>query len=120
LLEDQIKTSRELYARKAQVMLDALEHYMPRVDDLWWSQPKGGMFLWLHLPDYMDSLELLKEAVEQKVAYVVGSCFYTDGGGHNEMRLNYSYPTEEQIVKGVKRMPRIVKIHACTDNTAIH
>jgi 2-aminoadipate transaminase len=82
---------------------------MPKLNGLWWSKPDGGMFLWLHLPEYMDTVEMIDDAVEQKVAYVVGSCFYTDGSGRNEMRLNYSYPSEEQIDQGVERIARLVK-----------
>lgn len=112
LLEEQIAISKKLYARKAEVMLDAFDQYMPRLDDLWWSKPEGGMFLWLHLPDYMDTMEMITEAIELKVAYVVGSCFYMDGSGRNEMRLNYSYPTEEQIRQGVERISTLVKRRA--------
>lgn len=114
LLEEQIKVSKKLYARKAKVMLDALEQYMPKIDGLWWSKPDGGMFLWLHLPDYMDTVKMIDEAIALKVAYVVGTCFYTDGSGRNEMRLNYSYPAEEQIRQGVERISRLVKKRAGT------
>ena len=67
------------------------------------------MFLWLRLPEYMDVVEMIGEAVELKVAFVIGTCFYTDGSGHNEMRLNYSYPTDTQIVEGIKRIAELVK-----------
>jgi 2-aminoadipate transaminase len=52
---------------------------------------------------------MIAEAVEQKVAYVIGSGFFHDGSGKNTMRLNYSYPTEEQIVRGIGRLSRIIK-----------
>ncbi|HVP06714.1 MAG TPA: PLP-dependent aminotransferase family protein [Candidatus Acidoferrum sp.] len=107
-IEKQIQISRELYAKKVTVMLNALERFMPSVDGLSWSKPEGGMFLWLQLPHYMDSAEMLKDAVEARVAYVVGTCFYADGSGRNELRLNYSYPTEDQIVEGIKRLSRVV------------
>ncbi len=107
-IERQIQISRELYAKKVAVMLNAFERFMPQVDGLTWSKPEGGMFLWLQLPPYMDSVEMLKDAVEARVAYVVGTCFYADGSGRNELRLNYSYPTEEQIVEGIKRLARVI------------
>ena len=103
-LEKQIEISKELYARKAKAMLTAMDKYMPKLDDLWWSKPDGGMFLWLHLPEYMDTMEMIEDAIKLKVAYVVGSCFYTDGSGRNEMRLNYSFPSEEQIDLGIQRI----------------
>jgi 2-aminoadipate transaminase len=90
-------------------MLDSLEKYMPKEDEIYWSKPEGGMFLWVRLPKYIDTVEMIPEAVEAKVAYVIGSGFYPDGSGRNEMRLNYSYPTEEQIVEGIKRLAGIVK-----------
>lgn len=108
-VEKQIGIAKQLYARKAKVMLAALEQHMSGIDGIWWSRPDGGMFLWLRLPSYMDSLEILKEAVEERVAYVIGTGFYTDGSGRNEMRLNYSYPTEQQIVQGIERIARLVK-----------
>ncbi|MBD3218037.1 MAG: hypothetical protein GF310_07140 [candidate division Zixibacteria bacterium] len=82
---------------------------MPKLDGLSWSKPEGGMFLWVSLPEYMDTMEMIHDAVEAKVAYVIGSAFYTDGSGKNTMRLNYSYPSEEQIVEGIKRLASIVE-----------
>lgn len=119
-LERQITVSKELYQRKAEAMLSALERYMPKIDDIWWSRPEGGMFLWLRLPEYMDTTEMLYDAVAAKVAYVVGNCFYTDGSGRNELRLNYSYPTEEQIDRGIRSLAAVIeaKAHAHTEPTA--
>jgi len=108
-VDRQIEISRDLYERKVSVMLDSLEKFMPKEDGIWWSKPNGGMFLWLHLPEYMDAGEMLDDAFEVKVAYVIGSGFFYDGAGRNTMRLNYSYPTEEQIIKGIGRLARIVK-----------
>jgi 2-aminoadipate transaminase len=107
-IEKQIEISRELYARKAATMLKALETSMPPNEGIEWSRPDGGMFLWLRLPPYMDTVEMIKQAVDKRVAYVVGSAFYTDGSGRNEMRLNFSYPTEEQIVVGIERLAEVI------------
>jgi 2-aminoadipate transaminase len=108
-IERQIEVSKKLYAKKSATMIAALTEYMPKVEGLSWTRPEGGMFLWLRLPEYMDSLEMISDAIELGVAYVIGSCFYADGSGGNEMRLNYSYPSEEQIVEGVKRLSRLVE-----------
>lgn len=107
-VDRQVVFSRGLYKVKRSVMLSALERFMPPDDDISWSKPEGGMFLWLKLPDYIDTLELLKEAVEQKVAFVVGRGFFTDGSGGNTIRLNYSFPTEKQIVEGIERIAQLV------------
>jgi len=111
-LEKQIEISKKMYSQKAKVMLEALEEYMPKLDGLRWSKPDGGMFLWVRLPEKMDTIELLKEAVEEKVAFVIGSSFYTDGSGKNEMRLNYSYPSEDQIREGIRRLGNLVRKRA--------
>lgn len=57
----------------------------------------------------MDTVEMIHDAIELKVAYVVGSGFYPDGSGRNEMRLNFSYPTETQIVQGIGRLSRVIR-----------
>jgi len=101
-IERQAKLSRDLYVRKAGAMLKALEKNFEGIEGVSWSHPEGGMFLWLRLPGGIDTVDLIPDAVDAGVAYVVGSCFYTDGSGRNEMRLNYSYPTEEQIERGVR------------------
>lgn len=97
-----------LYRRKRDVMLAALQREMPR--GVSWTRPEGGLFLWLRLPDGMDTEQLLRPAVEEEgVAYVVGSGFHADGGGKNTMRLNFSFPSEENIEEGIRRLARLVK-----------
>jgi 2-aminoadipate transaminase len=108
-VERQVEIGKKLYAKKVALMLESLDKFMPKVDGIYWSKPEGGMFLWVRLPEYIDTVEMIPEAVEAKVAYVIGSGFYADGSGRNEMRLNYSYPTEEQIVEGIKRLAGIVR-----------
>jgi 2-aminoadipate transaminase len=108
-VEKQIEISKQLYAKKARVMLEALDRYLSGIDGLSWSKPDGGMFLWVRLPEYMDAVEMINDAVELRVAYVIGTGFYYDGSGRNEMRLNYSYPTETQIEQGIERLSRIIR-----------
>lgn len=107
-VDRQVVLSRGLYKVKRSVMLAALERFMPSDEGISWSKPEGGMFLWLKLPDYIDTLELLKEAVEKNVAFVIGKGFFTDGSGGNTIRLNYSFPTEKQIVEGIERIAQLV------------
>jgi 2-aminoadipate transaminase len=109
LLEARIQANIELYRSKLQCMLAALEEFMPRVPGLSWVVPQGGMFLWITLPDGMDADEMFKDAIERNVAYVVGSAFHPAGGGHNTMRVNFSYPTEEEIREGIKRLAGLVR-----------
>lgn len=97
-----------LYRRKRDAMLRALEREMP--EGVTWTRPQGGLFLWVRLPEGMDTEKLLRAAVEEEgVAYVAGSGFHADGGGKNAMRLNFSFPSEEHIKEGIKRLARLVK-----------
>jgi len=106
-----------LYRRKRDVMLEALAREMP--DGVSWTRPAGGLFLWVRLPEGMDAEQLLRPAVEEAgVAYVVGSGFHADGGGKNTMRLNFSFPSEEQIGEGIRRLGHLVRTHAPAVRTA--
>jgi 2-aminoadipate transaminase len=108
-MESHIQDNVELYRRKRQVMLQSLETYMPDHPDICWTRPEGGLFLWITLPDRLDGDHLFYQALEENVAYVAGSGFYTDNGGKNSMRLNFSYPGEKEIEEGVKRMGRVIQ-----------
>lgn len=100
---------REIYRKKRDLMLKALDIYMPDVPGLRWTKPQGGLFLWLVLPREVDTEEMFHQAVEQNVAYVIGSAFHCDGSGRNTMRLNFSFPSEEQIDEGIKRLAKVIK-----------
>ncbi len=107
-LPGHISDNVTLYSKRRKVMLQALEDFMPKHPEVHWTKPEGGMFLWIRLPEHVDTEKMFEEAVEENVAYVIGSAFYPDGGGSNTMRLNFSYPTEEQIVTGVQRLARVI------------
>ncbi len=109
LLKSHIAQIVQLYRKKRDIMINALEKYMPEGSGVDWTHPEGGLFLWLTLPENMDAGELFPKAVEKKVAYVVGSAFHFDRSGHNTMRLNFSFPTEEQIDEGIKRLADLIK-----------
>lgn len=98
------------YRQKRDAMLRALQREMPA--GVTWTRPQGGLFLWVRLPEAMNTEELLREAVErEKVAFVIGSGFHADGGGKNAMRLNYSYPSVDDIDEGIRRLARLVIRH---------
>jgi 2-aminoadipate transaminase len=107
LLPKQVESICKLYARKRQVMLDALKRHMPK--GVTWTKPEGGLFLWVKLPKKMSANALFPKAIENKVAYVVGSAFYCNGKGKNTMRINFSYSSEAQIEEGIKRLGKMVK-----------
>jgi len=109
LLDAHIEENVALYDKKRATMLNALEECMPKHPEIRWTKPEGGLFLWVKLPSTFDVDKLLYQALEEKVAYVVGTGFYTDGGGKDAMRLNFSYPSEEDIVEGIKRLARVIE-----------
>jgi 2-aminoadipate transaminase len=96
-----------LYREKRDIMLAALRDHMP--EGVSWTEPEGGLFLFLTLPEYMDAGDLFLQAVEEKVAFVLGSVFYCDGCGSNTMRLNFSFATREQNVEGIKRLATAIR-----------
>ena len=99
-----LERTRELYARKREVMLAALSEHVDPDWGVTWTKPEGGMFLWMTLPKHLDAKDLFQKALERNVAFVIGNAFYCDGGGHNTLRLNFSFPNEEQLVVAVKRL----------------
>lgn len=107
LLPAQVARIRELYARKRTAMLDALAQHMP--EGVAWTKPEGGLFLWVTLPPTMDATALFPQAVEKKVAYVIGSAFHCNGQGQSTMRLNFSYPTVLEIDEGIKRLAAMIR-----------
>jgi 2-aminoadipate transaminase len=108
-MESHIQDNVKLYRRKREVMLKALDEYMPRHPGIHWTRPEGGLFLWICLPDTIDAEEMFHDALDAKVAYVIGSCFYVDGGGHHNLRLNFSYPSTDEIVEGIRRLAGVIE-----------
>lgn len=107
-LEPQIARICTAYREKCDYMLQMLERFMPKLPGLRWTRPQGGLFLWVTLPEEMDSAEMFLAAVEKKVAYVVGAAFYPDGGGKNSFRLNFSYSSKEEIESGIQRLAEVI------------
>lgn len=97
-----------LYRQKRNHMIEMFKKHMPTRWDLKWTEPEGGLFLWISLPAYIDTDLMIHKAVAQKVAYVVGSAFYFDEAEHNAMRINFSYSSMEQIEEGVKRLAKVI------------
>ncbi len=107
LIDKQIPKIREMYKRKRDLMLKALEKHFPEGSK--WTEPDGGMFLWVTLPDKINTKEMFQEAIKEKVAYVHGAAFCVDGKGYNCMRLNFSNTEDDKIEIGIKRLAKIIK-----------
>ena len=101
----QIATFRDVYRERRDAMLGALHEQLPT---LRWTVPTGGFYIWLTLPDYLDSKAMLPRAVKELVAYTPGTAFYTDGGGRNAMRLSFCYPTPDFIREGIRRLAIVI------------
>jgi 2-aminoadipate transaminase len=107
MLKLNLEKTIDMYRIKRDLMLSCFKKYMPQ--EITWTEPEGGLFLFLYLPEGMDSEDLFKIAIEKDVAFVIGKVFHCDGSGINTMRLNFSFPTHEQIEEGVKRLAEAIK-----------
>jgi 2-aminoadipate transaminase len=97
---------RRVYSERRNIMLEAMrQHFPPGVS---WTHPQGGLFLWVTLPEGLNSAEVLKIAVERKVAFVPGAPFYPSGGGENTMRINFSNASPEKIREGIARLGAVL------------
>lgn len=101
----QIKAYREMYRDRRDALVGALGEYLPGAS---WNVPRGGFFVWVRLPEGLDSRAMLPRAVTARVAYVPGTAFYYDGSGSDHMRLSFCYPTPERIREGVRRLAGVV------------
>jgi len=112
-IEQHIPIIRETYRIRRDAMLEALAQYFP--PEATWTHPEGGMFLWITLPEGIDTARLLQEAVEkERVACVPGAAFHPCGGGDNTMRLNFSNSSPEKIREGIKRLARVLSSQLAT------
>jgi 2-aminoadipate transaminase len=106
-LNNYLEIVRKNYKIKLDSMLGALEKYFP--EETTWTKPQGGMFVWAEVPEYIDTDQLFREALQEKVAYVIGSAFYPYGEDKHHMRLNFSLNTPEKIEEGIKRLGNLLK-----------
>lgn len=106
-IDKNIESNVEIYRRKRNAMLEALDKYFPV--EVTWTKPQGGFFVFATLPEYIDTGEMFKEAIEENVAYVPGGPFFADGKGQNTMRLSFCFPSVEDIDEGIKRLGKIIK-----------
>ena len=104
-LQGQLARMIESYRAKLAAMDGAMrEHFPPGIE---WRRPEGGMFIWASLPEGLDSRQLYEVALSRGVAFVPGGYFYSRGGGENTMRLNFSFPPQEKIVEGIRRLGHV-------------
>lgn len=105
-LTQHIPGIRTLYAAQCQAMLDALDEFFPA--SVTWTRPEGGMFIWVTLPEHINSMALLDEAVAQNVAFVPGAPFYANAPQHHTMRLSFVTVSPERIREGVAKLGKLI------------
>ena len=102
--ESYFEKCRAYYREKLGVFLDTMAKHFPDGKGLSWTEPEGGLFLWVTVPETLDTLQLFHEAIKFKVAFVPGSAFYGENPENNHMRINFSYPSKEQLAEAVTRL----------------
>ena len=107
-LDANLEKSVRLYRSKRDLMLSLLEKYMPA--GVSWTHPEGGLFLFLTLPEEIDTVALYDRALAAGVAYVAGSFFYRDGSHRNTMRLNFSFLDASRMEEGIKILANVIKL----------
>ena len=105
--QGQVETFRGVYRERRDAALEAMDEYLPSLET---TKPAGGFYLWVTLPEGIDSKAMLPLAVKELVAYTPGTAFYGDGTGQNKLRICYSYPTPERINLGIKRLSTVINL----------
>ena len=106
-LEKHIPFIKSVYRNRRDLMMDLIDEHFP--DRSHYVRPLGGLFLFVTTPPELNTEMLLPEAVKQKVAFVPGTPFYANGGGHNTMRLNFSNASENDLRIGMERLGNVLK-----------
>lgn len=105
-VDEHIKKIKKMYRNQRNLMVSMIKEHFP--EDVQYTRPEGGMFLWVTLPEGLSSRDLFDLAIKENVAFVPGKAFYTDGSGDNTLRLNFSHSDEEKIEEGIKRLGKAI------------
>ena len=108
-METHLEKCRKYYREKLNVFLKTMESCFPIEMGVTWTKPEGGLFLWVTVPEHIDTQELFYEAIKFKVAFVPGEVFYGENPAKNHMRINFSYASKEQLAEAVKRLSGCIK-----------
>jgi len=105
--EGHVAELRRIYGQRRDLMLAALEKYMPA--GATWSVPTGGFFVWLTLPEGVDSGPMLAQAREMGIEYLPGTACFFDHTGANHIRLSFSFARDEVIDEGIRRLGELIR-----------
>jgi 2-aminoadipate transaminase len=106
-LDKHIPTIRELYGNQCKAMLDAMDQHFPK--EATWTKPAGGMFIWVELPQHINAMELLDEAIKHKIAFVPGAPFYANEPATNTLRLSFVTVAPDRIRAGIEVLGKLIK-----------
>lgn len=106
-LDENIRKLNALYHKRRDLMLSLLEQEFPKGSS--WTHPQGGLFIWVTVPEQIDTAKIMPQVVARKVAYIPGHSFFADGGVTNTLRLNFSNASEEKIITGMKLMGEVLR-----------
>jgi len=106
-IKKHIERNISIYKSRRNAMLETMKKTFPK--EVSFTKPNGGLFLWVTLPEYMNSKDLLLKAMKKGVAFVQGSAFFPNGGHENTMRLNFSGLTEEKIIGGIEILGELLR-----------
>ena len=106
-IDAKIRAIRAQYRHQCGLMVRLVEELMPA--SVTCTKPQGGMFVWVTLPDGISSMDVFEHAIREQVAVLPGTPFYTDGGGTNTLRLNFSNSTDGKIQAGMERLSRVIR-----------
>ena len=106
-IDAHVATILPVYKHRCELMIDTMRKTFPA--EAKFTDPDGGLFTWVELPEYVNTRELAPKAMERHVAYVPGSGFYPKGDVNNGMRLNYSCSTDDRIVEGITILADVIK-----------
>jgi 2-aminoadipate transaminase len=106
LLDSNLKKTIELYRERRTLMISCFTKYMP--EGVTWTEPNGGLFLFVTLPPHINSEKIFKKSIEKNVAFVAGSTFFCNNKGHNTMRINFSFSNNIEIETGVRRLSEVI------------
>jgi len=108
-LEQHLAHCRSYYSEKLDVFLKTMERSFPPGTGVTWTRPEGGLFLWVTVPEELDTAELFFDAIAHKVAFVPGEQFYGENPAHHHMRINFSFVSKEQLAEAVTRLAACIQ-----------
>ncbi|MEA5152535.1 MAG: PLP-dependent aminotransferase family protein [Oscillospiraceae bacterium] len=106
-IDEHVEVIRATYKHRCELMINTMAECFP--PEAKFTDPDGGLFTWVELPDYVNTRELGVKALARGVAFVPGSGFFPNGGNNCCMRLNYSCMPDDRIVEGIHRLADVIK-----------